>query len=60
VGANAKVCSRSEGIGIHVMAALGDTHSGQQIFITPTERLRGEIGATEKAQLEKLKSELNL
>lgn len=49
----------AEGIGIHVMAALGgDTHSGQQIFITPTERLRGEIGATEKAQLEKLKKRI--
>ena len=45
----------AEGIGIHVMAALGgDTHTGQQIFITPTERLRGELGKTEKAQLEKL------
>ena len=37
----------AEGIGIHVMAALGgDTHTGQQIFITPTERLRGKLGKT--------------
>ena len=37
----------AEGIGIHVMAALGgDTHMGQQIFITPTERLRGKLGKT--------------
>lgn len=36
----------AEGIGIHVTAALGgDTHNGQQIFITPAERLRGESGA---------------
>lgn len=49
----------AEGIGIHVMAALGgDTHTGQQIFITPTERLRGELGKTEKAQLEKLQKRI--
>ena len=37
----------AEGIGIHVMAALGgDTHTGQQIFITTTERLRGKLGKT--------------
>ena len=50
----------AEGIGIHVMAALGgDTHSGQQIFITPAERLRGkELSVTEKAQLEKLEARI--
>ncbi|NNP70380.1 hypothetical protein [Acinetobacter sp. Ac_5812] len=49
----------AEGIGIHVMAALGgDTHSGQQIFITPTERLRGEVGVTEKEQLKKLEARI--
>lgn len=45
----------AEGIGIHVTAALGgDTHNGQQIFITPAERLRGETGAAAKEQLERL------
>lgn len=49
----------AEGIGIHVMAALGsDIYSGQQIFITPTARLRGDIGSTEKAQLEKLQKRI--
>ncbi|MDH0032913.1 MULTISPECIES: hypothetical protein [unclassified Acinetobacter] len=50
----------AEGIGIHVMAALGgDTHNGQQIFITPSERLRGkEISVTEKAQLKKLEARI--
>lgn len=50
----------AEGIGIHVMAALGgDTHTGQQIFITPSERLRGkDLGASEKAQLKKLEARI--
>lgn len=49
----------AEGIGIHVMAALGgDTHSGQQIFITPAERLRGELSVTEKEQLKKLEARI--
>jgi hypothetical protein len=49
----------AEGIGIHVTAALGgDTHNGQQIFITPAERLRGENGAAAKEQLERLQKRI--
>jgi hypothetical protein len=49
----------AEGIGIHVTAALGgDTHNGQQIFITPAERLRGESGAAAKEQLERLQKRI--
>lgn len=49
----------AEGIGIHVTAALGgDTHNGQQIFITPAERLRGEKGQAADAQLEKLQKRI--
>ena len=49
----------AEGIGIHVTSALGgDTHNGQQIFITPAERLRGEKGTSTKAQLDKLQKRI--
>ena len=49
----------AEGIGIHVTAALGgDTHNGQQIFITPAERLRGEKGVSAKQQLDKLQKRI--
>lgn len=49
----------AEGIGIHVTSALGgDTHNGQQIFITPAERLRGEKSASAKEQLDKLQKRI--
>ena len=49
----------AEGIGIHVTSALGgDTHNGQQIFITPAERLRGEKGVSAKQQLDKLQKRI--
>lgn len=34
----------AEGMGIHVSAALGgDSYSGQQVFITPAERLKRPV-----------------
>ncbi|MBW3010294.1 hypothetical protein JGX49_19680, partial [Acinetobacter baumannii] len=46
----------AEGMGIHVSAALGgDSYSGQQVFITPAERLKKANGPA----AEKLKKQLD-
>lgn len=50
----------AEAMGIHVAAALGgDPATSQQVFITPSPRLRGEkLSTVNKAQLEKLEKRI--
>lgn len=50
----------SEAMGIHITAALGgDVNTSQQVFITPSEKLRQEIEKSgNKAQLQRLESRI--
>lgn len=49
----------SEAMGIHVAAALGgDATTSQQVFITPSQRLRDATGQAEKQELAKLEKRI--